>query len=74
MALVPAGVRALVEKGHKVVVERSAGEGGGISDEEYLEAGAVIRQSPGDIYQEAEMIIKVKEPLPQEYDLLSHWG
>jgi len=70
VSLVPAGVRALVEKGHKVIVERSAGEGSGISDEEYLGAGAVIRESPNDIYQEAEMIIKVKEPLPQEYDLL----
>ena len=72
VSLVPAGVRALVERGHKVVVEKSAGgEGSGISDEEYLEAGAVIRESPADIYQEAEMIMKVKEPLPQEYDLLS---
>lgn len=71
VAVVPAGVRLLVEKGHKVVVERSAGEGTGISDEEYLEAGAVIRPSPSDIYQEAEMIVKVKEPLPQEYDLMN---
>ena len=71
VSLVPAGVRALVEKGHKVVVERSAGEGSGISDEEYLAAGAVIRQSPKDIYKEAQMIVKVKEPLPREYDLLS---
>jgi len=71
VSLVPAGVRALVENTHKVIVEKSAGEGSGISDEEYLEAGAVIRQSPSDIYKEAELIIKVKEPLPQEYDLLS---
>lgn len=71
VALIPTGVRALVENGHKVVVERSAGEGSGISDEEYLEAGAVITESPGDIYKEAEMIMKVKEPLPQECNLLS---
>jgi alanine dehydrogenase len=70
VSLVPGGVKALVERGHKVVVERSAGEGSGISDEEYLEAGAVIRESPNDIFKEAEMIVKVKEPLPQEYDLL----
>ena len=70
VSLVPAGVRALVKKGHKVVVEGSAGEGSGIHDEEYLEAGAVVRPSPGDIFNEAEMIVKVKEPLPQEYDLL----
>jgi len=71
VSLVPAGVRALVENTHKVIVEKSAGEGSGISDEEYLDAGAVIRQSPGDIYKEAELIVKVKEPLPQEFDLLS---
>jgi len=71
VSLVPAGVRALVENTHKVIVEKSAGEGSGISDEEYLDAGAVIRQSPGDIYKEAELIMKVKEPLPQEFDLLS---
>lgn len=71
VSLVPAGVRALVERGHKVIVEASAGEGSGISDEEYLAAGAAIEQSPADIYKEAEMIVKVKEPLPQEYDLLN---
>jgi alanine dehydrogenase len=70
VALIPAGVRALVKNGHKVVMERSAGEGSGISDGEYLEAGAVIAESPGDVYEEAEMIMKVKEPLPQEYNLL----
>ncbi len=70
VSLVPAGVKALVDSGHKVVVETSAGEGSGISDKEYLKAGAVIRRSATNIYEEAEMIIKVKEPLPQEYDLL----
>lgn len=70
VSLVPAGVKALVDSGHKVIVETSAGEGSGISDKEYLKAGAVIRRSATNIYAEAEMIIKVKEPLPQEYDLL----
>jgi len=70
VSLVPAGVKALVDSGHKVIVETSAGEGSGISDKEYLRAGAVIRRSATNIYAEAEMIIKVKEPLPQEYDLL----
>lgn len=70
VSLVPAGVKALVDSGHKVIVETSAGEGSGISDKEYLKAGAVIRRSATNIYEEAEMIIKVKEPLPQEYDLL----
>jgi alanine dehydrogenase len=70
VSLVPAGVRTLVYEGHRVLVENSAGEGSGISDEEYFEAGAIIRQSPADIYKEAELIIKVKEPLPEEYKLL----
>lgn len=70
VSLVPAGVKALVGRGNKVVVETSAGEGSGISDEEYIKAGALIRRFSTDIYKEAEMIIKVKEPLLQEYDLL----
>lgn len=70
VAMVPAGARALVEQGHKVLVQKLAGEGIGISDEEYLQVGAEIRESASDIFNEAEMIVKVKEPLPQEYDLL----
>jgi alanine dehydrogenase len=71
VALVPAGVRSLVEKGHKVLVERAAGEGSGISDEEYLRAGAVVKGSAKAIFGEAEMIVKVKEPLPEEWVLLN---
>ncbi len=70
VAIVPAGVSTLVRCGHKVVIQRSAGEGSGIPDEEYLQAGAKIRESAADIFKEVEMIVKVKEPLPQEYDLL----
>lgn len=70
VAMVPSGARALIENGHKVLVERSAGEGSGISDEEYLQVGAEVRQAAKAIFEEAEMIVKVKEPLPQEYDLL----
>ena len=71
IAMVPAGVRALIENGHKVLVERAAGEGIGISDEEYIQAGAEIKESAPAVFGEAEMIVKVKEPLPQEYDLLN---
>lgn len=70
VAIVPAGARALVEQGHKVLVQRSAGEGSGISDEEYVQAGAEVRESAPDVFNEAELILKVKEPLPQEYGLL----
>ena len=70
VSLVPAGVRTLTERGHQVIVEKSAGEKIGIFDEDYLEAGAKIREQATDIFDEAELIVKVKEPLPQEYDLL----
>ncbi len=70
VAMVPSGARALIENGHKVLVERSAGEGSGISDDEYLQVGAEVRQAAKAIFEEAEIIVKVKEPLPQEYDLL----
>jgi alanine dehydrogenase len=70
IATVPAGVRALTESGHKVLVEKSAGEGSGISDEEYSQVGAEIRLSAEAVFDEAEMIVKVKEPLPPEYGLL----
>lgn len=67
VAMVPSGARTLVENGHRVIVEKSAGEGSGISDIEYLNVGAEIEQSTRTIFDEAEMIVKVKEPLPVEY-------
>lgn len=70
VGLVPTGVRALAANGHRVIVESSAGVGSGISNEEYLEAGAAIVHSASEVYKSAEMIVKVKEPLSQEYDLL----
>jgi len=70
VALVPAGVRALVERGHEVIVEKSAGEKVGITDEGYFQVGAQVKTQAADIFNEAELIVKVKEPLPQEYNLL----
>ena len=70
VAMVPAGVKSLVDDGHTVLVQASAGEGSGISDAEYAGAGAQIRQTAEAVYAEAQMIVKVKEPLPQEYPLL----
>ena len=70
VAMVPAGVRSLVHDGHTVLVQASAGEGSGISDAEYAEAGAQIRPAAETVFAEADMIVKVKEPLPQEYPLL----
>jgi alanine dehydrogenase len=70
VAIVPAGVHSLVEDGHKVIIQASAGEGSGISDAEYLAAGAELRSTAEEVFSEAEMVVKVKEPLPREYPLL----
>jgi len=70
VAMVPSGVHDLIENEHKVLVEKSAGVGSGISDREYLKAGAEIKSSAEEVFRESEMIVKVKEPLPVEYDLL----
>ncbi len=70
VAMVPAGVKSLVDDGHVVLIQASAGEGSGISDAEYLSVGARVRPRAEDVFAEAEMIVKVKEPLPPEYALL----
>jgi alanine dehydrogenase len=67
VGLTPAGVRALTDAGHKVVVERSAGEGSGFEDALYERAGATLLGSPDEIWQQGEMIVKVKEPVAPEY-------
>jgi len=69
VAITPAGVHALVNYGHIVVIEKLAGQGSGISDADYLEAGAKILPDNTSVYAEADMIMKVKEPLPQEFPL-----
>ena len=70
VALTPAGVKALVKAGHSVLVQTTAGEGSGISDEDYLAAGAEILATSKAVFDRADMIIKVKEPLSAEYGLL----
>jgi alanine dehydrogenase len=67
VGLVPAGVKALSEEGHTVYIEAGAGEGSGISDREYEEAGAQILEDPDEVWARADLIIKVKEPIPVEY-------
>ncbi|MFO0551362.1 MAG: alanine dehydrogenase [Polyangiaceae bacterium] len=66
VGMTPAGVRALVGHGHKVLVEKSAGDGSGIKDEAYVRAGATIVPTAADAWG-AEMVVKVKEPLAAEY-------
>lgn len=70
VGLVPAGVRQLVLDGHELYVETNAGVGIGISDDEYLKAGAKILPSLEDVFETSTMIIKVKEPQPREIALL----
>jgi alanine dehydrogenase len=70
VALVPAAVRTLAARGHSVLVEPGAGEGIGAADCDYRQAGAQLADTVQDLYAAAEMVVKVKEPQPQEYTLL----
>lgn len=67
VGLTPAGVRQLVGHGHQVLVERSAGVGSGIGDDEYAAAGATVVETADEVWGQAEMIWKVKEPIQPEY-------
>jgi alanine dehydrogenase len=67
VGLTPAGVRALTDAGHTVVVEKHAGEGSGFEDSLYQTAGASIIGSADDVWAQGEMIVKVKEPIAPEY-------
>lgn len=70
VSMTPAGVEQMVARGHSVQVETTAGDGSGFSDDAYVAAGATIAASVQDIYEQCEMIMKVKEPLPVEYPMI----
>ncbi len=70
IAITPSGVKALKDDGHEVMVETDGGVGSGISNEKYIDAGAEMVDEPAEIFERADMIMKVKEPLPEEYELL----
>jgi alanine dehydrogenase len=70
VALTPAGVRALREDGHRVLVEQGAGSGSGIDDSEYAAVGGEIVATAAEIYDRSDLVVKVKEPLPVEYPML----
>jgi len=68
VALLPVGARLLVEDGHEVLIERGAGRGSGFADSDYTAVGAHIVESAEEIHARAEMIVKVKEPQPEEIE------
>src|SRR5216117_137976 len=70
VGLLPSAAQTLVGHGHTVLVQENAGVGSGYPDEEYVKAGAQIVESAKEIFQRADMIVKVKEPLPAEWPLL----
>jgi len=70
VALTPAGAAELTKAGHRVYIQAGAGSGSGFSDEDYLTAGAELLPSIKAVYDRADMIIKVKEPIAEEYSLI----
>lgn len=70
VAITPAGVETLKKAGHRILIEKHAGLGSGFTNEDYIKAGAEILETPQEVFEKAEMILKVKEPLPAEYAFL----
>lgn len=70
VAMIPVGVEELTRAGHTVLVQRGAGQGSGINDEDYAANGAEIVDSTEDIWKRAHLVVKVKEPLPPEWPLM----
>ena len=70
VALLPVGVRLLKRDGHTVLIEKDGGLGSGFADDQYIQAGARIVESAEQVYTEADLIVKVKEPQPAEMSLL----
>ncbi|MDY6827660.1 MAG: alanine dehydrogenase [Bacillota bacterium] len=70
VAVTPGGVQSFVKNGHRVLVEKSAGEGSGFLDEQYSQFGAEIIEDPSEIYSSVDLVVKVKEPQDSEYKFL----
>src|SRR5713101_5834917 len=70
VAITPAGVSALVSHGHRVLIERNAGAGSGLPDVQYRHAGARVVRTARQVWHDADMVLKVKEPLPSEFRYL----
>ncbi len=70
VAMLPVGVEELVARGHQVVIQSGAGLGSGLPDHEYLRAGAKMAAAGSEVFAQCDLIVKVKEPQPEEYDLI----
>ena len=69
VAITPAGVEAFMKSGHKVIIQDKAGIGSGITNEEFMLEGAEVVMTAEEVFERADMIMKVKEPLKKEYPL-----
>ncbi|MCI2255393.1 alanine dehydrogenase [Domibacillus sp. PGB-M46] len=67
VALTPAGLMSFLKEGHRVLVEKDAGVGSGFTNQDYMDAGAEIVENPKDVWAQADMVMKVKEPIREEY-------
>ncbi len=70
VGITPSGAQTLVADGNKVYIENGAGINSGFSDNDYVKSGCIILNSAQEIFSIADMIVKVKEPLPSEYSLI----
>ncbi|MBN1582854.1 MAG: alanine dehydrogenase, partial [Anaerolineae bacterium] len=70
VSMTPGGVQALITFEHQVLVQAGAGDGSGFVDQEYVDAGAEIVSDAASVWNRADMVMKVKEPLPQEFGFL----
>ena len=70
VSMTPAGVEVMIQNGHTLLVEKDAGKGSGFENEDYKKAGAEMVATPQELFERAEMVMHVKEPLPAEYGLI----
>src|ERR1044072_4116391 len=70
VAITPAGVREMADHGHEVLIQKGAGEGSAIADADFAAQGARIVDAAASVFDEAELLIKVKEPQPEEIEML----
>ena len=70
ISLTPFGAEELIKSGNSVLIEKSAGNASGFSDQDYIDSGASIVSSPKEIYSNSDMIVKVKEPIGEELNLI----